>query len=150
MMGSVIVRAPNQDELDQLVCLCAEHAAFERARIETSGLATRLECLLHSPSSLYAWVAVAHARLVGYASASLEVSTWRGAQFVHMDCLYVQAQWRGSGIGVQLIEAVKQLARTRGLNEIQWQTPIWNERAARFYLRLGAVEKLKRRFTLGA
>jgi len=32
--------------------------------------------------------------------------------------------------------------------EIQWQTPDWNENAARFYLREGASMLPKARFTL--
>jgi hypothetical protein len=35
-----------------------------------------------------------------------------------------------------------------GCATVQWQTPAWNEDAARFYRRLGAVELDKRRYVL--
>jgi hypothetical protein len=47
-----------------------------------------------------------------------------------------------------LFEAVRAFARTCDCAAMQWQTPAWNEDAARFYRRLGPREKLKRRFTL--
>jgi GNAT superfamily N-acetyltransferase len=47
-----------------------------------------------------------------------------------------------------LLAAVADLARRSGCAQIQWQTPEWNEDAARFYRRAGAVEKPKRRFFL--
>ncbi|MGP3950192.1 hypothetical protein [Streptomyces sp. 7N604] len=39
-------------------------------------------------------------------------------------------------------------ARGLGLTEVQWQTPAWNEGAARFYERLGARAKEKLRYSL--
>lgn len=98
--------------------------------------------------AFYAWVAVSESALIGYATATIDFSTWRGAHFVHMDCLYVQQLWRGSSIGNQLINAIKAFAMAHQLCEIQWQTPLWNERAAKFYQRLGAEESIKRRFKL--
>lgn len=148
MSASVIIRPAKPDELAPLVSLCAEHAAFEQSSLDTEGLSTRLQCLFQVPPSLYAWVAVSESALIGYATATIDFSTWRGAHFVHMDCLYVQQLWRGSSIGNQLINAIKAFATAHQLCEIQWQTPLWNQRAAKFYQGLGAEESIKRRFKL--
>jgi ribosomal protein S18 acetylase RimI-like enzyme len=39
-------------------------------------------------------------------------------------------------------------ARAQGCEALQWQTPVWNEGAIRFYDRLGATRLAKQRYTL--
>ena len=46
------------------------------------------------------------------------------------------------------MDAVVAMTRSLGLQEVQWQTPEWNDGAVRFYERRGAVAKAKQRFTL--
>lgn len=65
-----------------------------------------------------------------------------------MDCLFLAADHRGGGLGALLVEAVVAEARRLGLEEVQWQTPAWNEGAVRFYHRLGARAREKLRFSL--
>jgi hypothetical protein len=47
-----------------------------------------------------------------------------------------------------LLNAVRAHAAVSGIPEIQWQTPDWNEDAARFYLPTGAAMLPKARFIL--
>lgn len=84
---------------------------------------------------------------MGYATWSLELSTWRAAEYVHVDCLYLREGCRGQGIGRSLMEAIAQRASALGATHLEWQTPEWNESAARFYESLGARSSAKRRFT---
>ncbi|MEU2240711.1 GNAT family N-acetyltransferase [Streptomyces sp. NPDC018338] len=86
--------------------------------------------------------------LAGYATCAPELSTWDGVAYLHMDCLYLTSTARGHGLGPLLMDAVRAEARALGLTEIQWQTPAWNEGAIRFYDRLGATSKEKRRYTM--
>lgn len=39
---------------------------------------------------------------VGYLAATTDYSTWQGARFAHMDCLFVLEQHRRHGIGRRL------------------------------------------------
>ncbi|MFJ3973991.1 GNAT family N-acetyltransferase [Streptomyces sp. NPDC090021] len=65
-----------------------------------------------------------------------------------MDCLYLAAAARGQGLGAALVDGVTGLARELGLEQVQWQTPEWNEGAIRFYDRLGAASDPEFRYTL--
>ncbi len=80
-------------------------------------------------------------------TATREFSTWRAAAFMHMDCLYVLAGYRNMGIGVRLMAALRDFCASEDIDQVQWQTPDWNNDAARFYQRLGARQRTKRRFT---
>jgi GNAT superfamily N-acetyltransferase len=146
---TVVVREATPGDIPDLVQLIHEHTAFERAAPPSDDLAARLSGILFAPAPrLYALVAERDGALLGYSTASLEMSTWRGNEFLHMDCLYLREDARGSGVGGMLLDAVRRLAIDLGVAEVKWQTPQWNEAAIRFYDRTGAVTQAKQRFTL--
>lgn len=141
------IRAVSRHDLEALIELCAEHATYEGARYEREGKADALaRALFTDPPRLYAWVVERTARLVGYATATQEFSTWDAASFFHMDCLYLREEARGAGLGRHLIKEIARLARQLGCVNVQWQTPVWNTRAISFYRRLRAEGKEKVRF----
>lgn len=143
-----ILRATRVD-VPELVSICAEHAAFERLpHVVGAGADALADALQGTPPRLYAWLAWVDATVVGYASATVDFSTLEGASYLHMDCLYVRAPWRCRAIGHQLWDRVLAHAGTLRCTAVQWQTPAWNEGAARFYRRLGASEYAKLRYVL--
>ncbi|GLQ91439.1 GNAT family N-acetyltransferase [Dyella acidisoli] len=149
MQASVHIRRIAAADLEQWLPLCAEHAAYERLTYSPDGgMEELVRALTAEPPLLFAWIAMANESAIGYASATVDFSTLDHATYLHMDCLFVRDGWRGRGIGQQLWSAVHAFARARGCRTVQWQTPEWNVDAARFYLRLGATEMIKRRYVL--
>lgn len=143
------VRRANGGDLGLLLPLCAEHAAFERLPCAATARGGALAAALDGTHPrLHAWLALAETEAVGYASATLDFSTLDAAPFLHLDCLYVREGRRGEGIGLRLWQAACDFGMRTGCAAMQWQTPAWNEDAARFYRRLGAVEHAKRRYVL--
>jgi GNAT superfamily N-acetyltransferase len=65
-------------------------------------------------------------------------STWKG-KCIYLEDLYVQEKYRGSGYGLQLFNAVKEVARLGGYKRLDWQVLDWNEPAIEFYKRQGAL-----------
>ena len=57
--------------------------------------------------------------------------------------LYVSGEARSSGIGEQLIEAIRALARERGDTRVIWTTGEGNSGSQRFYDRLGMRREKK-------
>jgi GNAT superfamily N-acetyltransferase len=145
---NAIIRPACEQDMDVLLELCEEHAAFEHASFDPSDATLALIGAMSGPSPrLWCWIAEMNG-FAGYASATVDFSTWRAREFMHMDCLYVREGYRGSGIGSQLFDAIRNEAMRRGIDELQWQTPEWNSNAATFYQRLGAWETRKRRYRL--
>ncbi len=143
------VRRVEPTDLNAVVALCAEHAAFERASFDSSGKLERLnEAIFGNEQRLTAWIATVDRQPVGYATATVDFSTWNAAPFLYMDCLFVRPAHRNGGIGLTLFEAVCHFAHERGLTEIQWQTPAWNTDACRFYRRIGGTDFRKVRFIM--
>ncbi|WP_189320251.1 GNAT family N-acetyltransferase [Streptomyces flaveus] len=145
------VRHARPADLPHIALLAAEHAAYEKAVPPPADLPQRLEKLLFGLAAprLCCFVAeLEDGEIIGYASCAPELSTWDGAEYLHMDCLFLRDGHRGLGVGPMLVDAVLAEARARGLSQVQWQTPPWNEDAIRFYDRLGAQAKEKRRYFL--
>ena len=145
----IIIRSVEPHDLNALIVLCSEHAAFERADYDPTNKREKLrELLFAREPALIGKVAVSEGSLVGYATASAEVSTWAAARFMHMDCLFVREGHRGQRIGAKLMAAIVQEATRLGIDQLQWQTPAWNHDADRFYRRAGALASEKLRYTL--
>lgn len=143
------VRRAGAGDAAALLPLIREHAAFERgvATIEGDALASILG---ETPVRVALWLAEMDGAPVGYAAATVDFATWRGRAYLHLDCLFVRAGHRGAGSGARLLRAVRRHAASLSLDEVQWQTPAWNDDARRFYLREGAAVSTKLRFRAGA
>jgi GNAT superfamily N-acetyltransferase len=144
-MAKIRIAIPS--DADSLTQLCAEHAAYELSDFDPLGHAEKLALLLQN-GQLRIFIAEAKGAQIGFASVSLEVSTWRAAHYLHMDCLFVSQEYRGNSIGTKLLGAVAKYASETGIDEVQWQTPDWNVDAIRFYERAGGTAKHKVRFYL--
>jgi GNAT superfamily N-acetyltransferase len=145
------VRGARPGDIHQLVQLIKDHAAFERADPPSPDLADRLPAMISGNGPrLHVVVAEVGDSVVGYASASLEASTWHAAEYLHLDCLYLEDNARGDGIGGMLLAHVSALASELGASHVEWQTPEWNAGAIRFYDRTPARRKAKFRYSLDA
>ncbi len=147
-MGTMI-RWARFEDLPELVRLCAEHAEYERSAFAPAGKEEALGHLLFMPEArLKCLIAEEDGAAIGYASFSVDVSTWDADRYMHMDCLYLRPQARNMGIGRALMARIAQEALALGVKRMQWQTPSFNVAAVRFYDRLGPVRKEKFRLFL--
>lgn len=127
--------------------LVRAHAAFERG-VASLSLDDLDEILSADSPPTHLLVAEGGDALVGYAAVTFDFSLWRGRPYSHLDCLFVAATARGRGIGKQLFDAAVKLAQAEGVDRLEWQTPIWNSDAIRFYHRTGALGVTKERFAI--
>ncbi|MEO8067806.1 MAG: GNAT family N-acetyltransferase [Flavobacteriales bacterium] len=143
------IRPARPDDMEDLIALCAEHAAYERTDYLPEGKAQALSAMLFAPDArLLCLVAEEGNALIGYASFSVEVSTWDADRYMHMDCLFLRPIARNKRVGRQLMAAIAQRALALGVTRMQWQTPSFNADAIRFYDRMRPLKKEKVRLFL--
>lgn len=136
-------------DLPELVQLCAAHAQYEEAEYDPTGKEAALQfAFFQEPPAVYALVVEVAGKLTGYATYMKQYATWDAAYYVYMDCLFLVEEARSQGIGARLVDRIKEEANAMGCTLIQWQTPDFNERAIKFYRRIGASGKTKERFFL--
>lgn len=149
MGNNVTIRKAQPDDINEIINLCSEHAAFEKAEYSKEGKAEKLSRHLFGDTpSLYCLIAEEQGNILGYATYMTEFSTWDAGYYLHMDCLYLRPEARGKGIGEAMVQKLKQESKRLGCSLIQWQTPEFNTRAMKFYYRIGATSKNKVRFFL--
>jgi len=147
MSGSINVRKIRSGDLPQLARLCEAHAVYEMAEWKETGQIFRWQSAFFSKSpEIYGWVADQGGLLVGFMTATVDYATWSATHFAHMDCLFIDAEFRSFGIGRRFFKCLEEFCRERKFALAQWQTPPDNLLGIGFYNRMGATSKPKIRF----
>jgi GNAT superfamily N-acetyltransferase len=79
------------------------------------------------------FVAERDGRLIGIVHWVIHRSTWNIKDICYLQDLFTAPEARGTGAGRALIEAVKQMARTKGCFRVYWQTHESNIQAQALY-----------------
>lgn len=143
------IRKVELHDMDALISLMSQHADYEEAEFSIKGKKEKLTELMFSQTpQLYCYVVVMSAEVKGYFSFTYDVSTWDALPYLHLDCLFLDEDIRGNGIGAEVLKFLKEEAKQNGCVNLQWQTPVFNHSAIRFYKKNGALSKTKERFFL--
>ena len=143
------IRFAERSDLEALVQLCKLHAIYEQRDYNSTNKKNKLqEHLFSKKTSLYCLVVEYLGKIIGYATYMKQFSTWDADFYLYMDCLFITAASRGSGIGEKLILEIKSEAKKLNCTTIQWQTPKFNTRAIKFYDRIGGTSTTKERYLL--
>lgn len=142
-----VIRECEEIDLPRLLELCCKHSEFEHATYDLAGKENSLrDALFSARPKLFCSVIESDNYLQGYFSYTFDYSTWDAQTFLYLDCLYLEPEFRGQRIGEVVFENLKKIAKQNGCVNIQWQTPVFNERAIKFYNRIGGKGKDKVRF----
>lgn len=76
--------------------------------------------------------------VVGFALFFHNFSTFLGRPGLYLEDLFVRPEWRGRGVGRQLLAHLAAIAVERGCGRMEWAVLDWNAPAIGFYRRLGA------------
>jgi GNAT superfamily N-acetyltransferase len=75
----------------------------------------------------------------GFALFFHTYSTFLGQRGLYLEDLFVYPQWRGKGLGRQLLAHLARIAVERGCGRMEWSVLDWNEQAMRVYRGIGAT-----------
>jgi GNAT superfamily N-acetyltransferase len=139
--GSAAVRPIAERDVEAVVGLVHELAAYERAPEECHLTAAQLRAALFGAApALFGHVAEdGRGTVVGCALWFLNFSTWRGVHGIYLEDLYVQPAHRGAGLGRALLAALAAVCVERGYGRLEWSVLDWNTPSIDFYRALGAV-----------
>jgi GNAT superfamily N-acetyltransferase len=137
--GQPSVRPATPADVDHLYAFIMELAEYERAPEEVTGTPEMLADALFGPHpSAEALIAEIDGTPAGSAIFHGTFSTWECLPGIWLEDLYVPARHRRSGVGAALLSRLAELALERGCSRLEWVVLNWNDRALRFYERLGA------------
>ena len=96
------------------------------------------ESLFGPQPSAEAVIAYQGAEPVGLAVFCQRYSTYLGRPILYLEDIFVLPEWRGSGVGRELMAYGAGLAKAREFPMMIWSVLDWNEPAIGFYENLGA------------
>jgi GNAT superfamily N-acetyltransferase len=138
--GASRIRPIVVDDVEAVVGLVHELAAYERAAEDCTLTAAQLQAALFGPApALFGLVAERGDAVVGCALWFLNFSTWRGTHGIYLEDLYVQPSHRGSGLGTALLAALAGHCVERGYHRLEWAVLDWNAPSIAFYEAVGAT-----------
>ncbi len=152
--GSVTtrIRQVRPEDLPALHALVVELAVYERAPDSVLATVEDFRAALFAPHpKVHALVAEVggvaevtevspdgQADVVGIALWYVTFSTWHGQHGLWLEDLFVRPQYRGLGLGRQLLRELARICVRSGYTRLEWNVLDWNEPARGFYGKLGA------------
>ena len=138
-MDQIVIRAADERDVDALMRLLTASAESQGAG---DSLCVDAEDLLrhgfgHSPR-FHALVAEASGRVVGLALYCFNFSTWKSVNGLHLEDLFVEAEWRRHGVARALMRELVDIALKSDCGRFQWFVLRSNSGARHFYESLGA------------
>jgi GNAT superfamily N-acetyltransferase len=88
--------------------------------------------------AFYGFIVETDSKAAGYSLYHDGYDTDKGYRIVYLADLYVCPEYRGMGLGRQLIEAVQNDAKKRGAKKMFWTVYAPNNDARQFYWHIGA------------
>jgi GNAT superfamily N-acetyltransferase len=89
--------------------------------------------------AVFALVAAVDGAAVGFALWFRNFSTWLGRHGIYLEDLYVRPEFRGRGIGKQLLVELARICEDRDYGRLEWWVLDWNTPAWDFYEGVGAI-----------
>lgn len=132
--------APAQErDVPRILALIRGLAEYERLSHQCVATEDALREWLFGPRPA-AEVVIAWAgdEAVGFALFFQNFSTFLARPGLYLEDLFIRPEWRGQGIGRQLLAHLAGLAVERGCGRFEWAVLDWNEPAKAFYRRMGA------------
>lgn len=76
----------------------------------------------------------------GFALYFFNYSTWKGRPGLYLEDLFVVPEYRGKGLGVELLKELARVAIEKQCRRMEWMCLDWNQPARDFYGDIGAIE----------
>jgi GNAT superfamily N-acetyltransferase len=136
---TITLRPATRADIPQILAFIGELAEYEKLAHEAVATPAQLDAYLFGARP-YAEVIIAEvdAQSAGFALFFHNFSTFTGQPGIYLEDLFVRPQYRGLGIGKQLIVQLAKIAVQRNCTRFEWSVLDWNEPAIRFYRSLGA------------
>jgi GNAT superfamily N-acetyltransferase len=138
------IRQLTPDDVATTVALVRGLAEYEKLADQCRMTEEQLHAALFGPEpALYGLAAdsdqTPSGRQVGYALYFKNFSTFEGVHGIYLEDLYVEPEYRGTGLGKHLLRTLAATAVHYGYARVEWWVLKWNTPSIDFYDSLGAV-----------
>jgi diamine N-acetyltransferase len=138
---SFTLREAEPNDVADVLRLVRGLAAYEKLEHEAVATEADFQAALFGPQPrAHAVLAAVPGRPpVGLALWYYTFSTFTGRPDMFLEDLFVEPEYRGTGIGLGLLRHLARRAVTEKCRRIEWRVLNWNQPSIDFYARLGAI-----------
>jgi GNAT superfamily N-acetyltransferase len=149
----IVIRHAELADVPLLFSFICKKAEFDRSLGAFSGVLqiTEIalqETLLNQYPFARALVVEADQQPLGFGLYYFRYSSFKGRPSLWLDDLYIDEPWRGQGAGTLLFQHLVKIAQENRCTSMAWNAAVNNDRAIRFYQKMGAVVTDQQRSTL--
>ncbi len=136
---SAVVRFAKETECGTILEFIKSLAEYEKLLDDVQATEEMLREYIFNRHIAEVIFAEVNGQPVGFALFFHNFSTFVGKPGIYLEDLFVKPEYRGRGIGKQLLVYLAGLAKERGCGRFEWAVLNWNKSAIAFYESLGAV-----------
>jgi GNAT superfamily N-acetyltransferase len=130
------IRTAEEKDYPEILDLIKELAEFEKA---ADKVINTIDQMKEEKDIFGCFIAVDKNNvMIGIALYFYAYFTWVGKS-LYLEDLYVKPEWRGKGIGSDLLGEIFKLAKSQNCKRLRWQVLNWNEKAINLYKKVGAT-----------
>ncbi|WP_100407031.1 GNAT family N-acetyltransferase [Bacillus solitudinis] len=135
---SLIIRNTKQEDYHQLSNLMNQYIVcfYKRPKPPIEKQQNLFETLLEKNSGIQ-FIAEKESTIVGFATLYFSFSTTKADKITIMNDLFVVEHLRGSGVAQELFKSCEDFTKENGYAHMAWVTAPNNNRARRFYEKMG-------------
>ena len=137
-MGGIKVRRGAKSDSKNFLGLLVALARFEKLDPPSREAEERILDDIFRRKRVKLFVGSDGERLVGYALYFYTYSSFLAKPTLYLEDLFVLAECRGKGVGFALFRRCVDEATRTGCGRMEWSVLAWNEKALKFYERMGA------------
>ena len=138
-VGALSIRRGTPRDVPVILGLIRGLAEYERLAHEAVATASQIRRHGFGRRRYFETIICRRARKpIGFALFFFTYSTFLGRPTLYLEDLFVVPAERGRGAGRALLGELARIAKRRGCGRMEWAVLDWNEKAFRFYRRLGA------------
>jgi GNAT superfamily N-acetyltransferase len=134
------IRAATASDSDLVYSFVRDLAEYERLLDDVDATPASIDKALFGPNPrAFCDIAEWEGAPAGFALWFYNFSTFRGRHGIYLEDLFVRPQFRGHGIGKELVLNLAQRAVRENCARVEWSVLDWNEPSIKFYESLGAI-----------
>ena len=132
-----VIRKATPADAQVLLDLIIAHADYEKENFQSEGKLEALKkCLATTPQPFECILVECDGEVRGYCNYLVQYDSWACAPHMLLDALYLKPELRGQGVGMEIMNLVREAARAAECKTVRWQTPVFNEMGINFYKKL--------------
>jgi len=138
-MPEITLRKANREDSPIILNFIKALAEYEKLSDAVSATPEQLETTLFDQNAAKVILAEVDGQPAGFALYFYNYSTFLAKPGLYLEDLYVYPEYRKSGVGKALFNALKEQARAEGCGRMEWSVLDWNKDAWEFYEAQGAI-----------